>query len=70
MAELVYARALGARGATHGGSSPLPSTKCEVVKKPLFKGLFYLTFSFKYDTIVPDRIMAFRPILEVFDTQT
>lgn len=27
VAELVYARALGARGAIHGGSSPLPSTK-------------------------------------------
>jgi hypothetical protein len=26
VAELVYAPALGADGATHGGSSPLPST--------------------------------------------
>lgn len=29
MAELVYARALGARGATLGGSSPLPSTNSQ-----------------------------------------
>lgn len=27
MAKLVDARALGARGAIHGGSSPLPGTK-------------------------------------------
>jgi hypothetical protein len=31
VAELVYARALGAREATHGGSSPLPSTKFKIV---------------------------------------
>lgn len=33
MAELVYARALGARGATLGGSSPLPST---IARKTFF----------------------------------
>ncbi len=42
MAELVYARALGARGATHGGSSPLPSTKTIVSKSILIGGYIFL----------------------------
>ena len=37
VAELVYAPALGADGETHGGSSPLPSTK---TKWPAYAGLF------------------------------
>ena len=45
VAELVYALALGASGATHGGSNPLPSTRAKHQKSPYLKGLFCLTFS-------------------------
>jgi len=54
VAELVYALALGASGATHGGSNPLPSTSAEQQKSPYLKGLFCLTFILIYDEMVPD----------------
>jgi hypothetical protein len=57
VAELVYAPALGADGETHGGSSPLPSTKQDQILL-LLQCLGWGGLDFVFGVLISQRIAA------------